>query len=67
MGGNMHPHDQAIERFEALMPHIFTSFMRLNLREQYSFDIFEQETLLQLWFRADDVLEVKKPLCKGFA
>jgi hypothetical protein len=50
----MHPHDQAIEDFQALQPHLFTSFVRLDLREQYSFDIFEQESLLQLWFRVDD-------------
>lgn len=57
----MHPHDQAIEDFQSLSPHLFTTFVRLDLREQYSWDIFEQEALLQLWFRADDVQEVKKP------
>lgn len=34
--------------------------MRLDLREQYSFDIFEQESLLQLWFRGDDAQEKTK-------
>jgi hypothetical protein len=57
----MHSHDQAIEHFEALKPRLFTSFVRLDLREQYSFDICEQESLLQLWFRADDGQEVEKP------
>ena len=65
----MHPHDQAIEDFQALKPHLFTSFVRLDLRKQYSFEIFEQEILLQLWFRADDMQEVKKPFlhlsCSG--
>jgi len=59
--GNMHPHDHALEDFHALKPHLFTSLVRLDLREQYSFDIFEQEALLQLWFRADDVQEANKP------
>jgi hypothetical protein len=58
----MHPHDQTIEDFQALKPHLFTSFLRLDLREQYSFDIFEPESFLQLWFGADDVQEVKKHL-----
>ena len=57
----MHPHDHVIENFQALKPHLFTTFVRLDLREQYSFDIFEPEGLLQLWFRADDVREVEKP------
>jgi hypothetical protein len=58
---SIHPHDQAIERFQALQPHLFTSFARLDLREHSSFDVFEMETLLQLWLRADDIQEVKKP------
>ena len=57
----MHPHDQAIEHFQALQPHLFTSFARLDLREHYSFDIFEMETILQLWLHAEDEQEVKKP------
>lgn len=56
----MHLHDQAIEDFQALKPYLFTSFVRLDLREQYSFDIFELESLLQLWFRADEVQGGKK-------
>jgi hypothetical protein len=57
----MHLHDQAVEHFQALQPHFFTSFARLDLREHYSFEVFEMETLLQLWLRADNTQEVKKP------
>jgi hypothetical protein len=59
--GNMHPHDQVVKDFHALKPHLFTTLVRLDLREQFSFDIVEQEALLQLWFRADDVQEANKP------
>lgn len=58
----MHPHDQAVEGFEALKPYLFTSFVRIDLREQYSFDVFELELLLQLWFRADDAQEGTKSI-----
>ncbi|GHO84662.1 hypothetical protein [Dictyobacter formicarum] len=57
----MHPHDQAIELFKALQPHRFPLLIRMDYREQYSYEIFEQELLLQLWFRADDENEVEKP------
>ena len=37
--GSMHLHDQAVEHFQALQPHFFTSFARLDLREHSSFDV----------------------------
>lgn len=51
----MHPHEQAIEAFYALNPGLFVTFVRLDLREQYSLDIAEQESLLQLWFCSADM------------
>ena len=51
----MHPHDQAIEAFYALNPDLFVTFVRLDLCEQYSLDIDEQESLLQLWFCSADI------------
>jgi hypothetical protein len=57
----MHPLEQAINDFEALKPYRYTSFVRLDVREQYSFDIFEKESLLQLWLQAKNEREVEQP------
>jgi len=60
----MHPHDQAIEHFQALQPQRFTWLVRFDLREHFSLTIFEREVLLQLWLRAADEQKGEKPFLR---
>ena len=53
----MNKYEKAVVDYKALKPETFPFLLKILIHEQYSFDIFEMEPVLELWFYADNRIE----------
>ncbi|GCE28545.1 hypothetical protein KDA_40290 [Dictyobacter alpinus] len=56
----MNEYEKAVADYKALKPETFPFLLKILLHEQYSFDIFEMEPVLELWFYADNKIDALK-------
>ncbi|GCE09383.1 hypothetical protein [Dictyobacter aurantiacus] len=53
----MNPYVKAVEEYKSLKPELFPFLLRIEIHEQYSYDIFEVEPVLDAWFYENGRIE----------
>ncbi|GCE23199.1 hypothetical protein [Dictyobacter kobayashii] len=56
----MNEHEKSLKDYKALKPESFPFLLRVEIHEQYSYDIFETEPVLELWFYSSNSVEALK-------
>ncbi|GCE23121.1 hypothetical protein [Dictyobacter kobayashii] len=56
----MNQHEKSLNNYKMLKPELFPLLLRVEVHEQYSYDIFEIEPIVELWFYSSNSVEALK-------